>query len=200
MKNRFATLLLILSALLVTAPALLAQSGGDVDLSWHVLGSGGTSIVSGGNVTLRGTLGQSATGQSSGGNVDLSGGFWEPSSGGPLAVTLASFTARPDGNRIHLAWETVSEIDHAGFNLYRSETSQGTWSRLNEALIASPTPGSTQGHDYEWTDEAVEAGVNYRYRLHALDIYGVAQTVGEVSAMAGGPAVHPRLWLPLITD
>jgi hypothetical protein len=36
---------------------------------------------------------------------------------GPLAVTLASFDAQGQANRVVVTWETVSEIDNAGFNL-----------------------------------------------------------------------------------
>lgn len=42
--------------------------------------------------------------------------------GSPLAVTLASFTAAATADGVTLAWETVSETDNAGFNVYRAES------------------------------------------------------------------------------
>ena len=42
----------------------------------------------------------------------------------PLAVSLASFTAEPQAGSVRLAWETVSETNNAGFNLYRADNAR----------------------------------------------------------------------------
>ena len=42
-----------------------------------------------------------------------------------LAVTLASFTAESQAGHVLVAWETLSEMDTAGFNLYRSLSEGG---------------------------------------------------------------------------
>lgn len=187
----------------VTSP-LLAQIGGAIDLSWHVLSSGGTSLSSGGSVLLGGSLGQSGAGQWSGGTVALTGGFWNPDSGAPLAVDIAVFTAHAEGAAICLAWETVSEVDHAGFNVYRTaDDGQGNpapadWARLNTSLIASPAPGSSEGRAYEWLDAAVSAGQAYWYRLEAVDVNGGTQVVGLIRAQAAPAEVLRKTWLPLV--
>ena len=36
-------------------------------------------------------------------------------------ISLSSFTASPSSRAVILAWATESEIDNAGFNLYRAE-------------------------------------------------------------------------------
>ena len=76
MNRRAKILMAALALLLATTTVVLAQSGGDVDLRWHVFGDGGVITASGGNVTLSGTLGQTTAGQSVGGVVTLHGGFW----------------------------------------------------------------------------------------------------------------------------
>jgi len=86
---------------------------------------------------------------------------------GPLAVTLASFEAQAQTNSILLTWETVSEIDNAGFNLYRSNSSAGPGEL--QAFVPSAAPGSSQGAIYEWTDLDVQPGVTYFYWLEAID-------------------------------
>jgi len=54
---------------------LLAQSGGDYDLSWTTIdGGGGTS--SSGDYKLIGTIGQPDAGTMTGGDYTLRGGFW----------------------------------------------------------------------------------------------------------------------------
>ncbi len=67
-------------------------------------------------------------------------------SGSPLAVTLAAFDAQATADGVMLAWETVSELDNAGFNVYRAESETGPWSKLNDALIPAAAPGSSEGH------------------------------------------------------
>jgi len=60
--------------LLLTLP-VLAQSGGELDLSWNTIDSGGT-FSSGEGYTLGGTIGQPDAGSLTGGAYILSGGFW----------------------------------------------------------------------------------------------------------------------------
>ena len=61
--------------LLLTLP-VLAQSGGELDLSWNTVDSGGGTFSSGGGYALGGTIGQPDAGGMTGGVYTLSGGFW----------------------------------------------------------------------------------------------------------------------------
>ncbi len=63
--------------------------------------------------------------------------------------------ATADG--VTLAWETVSELDTAGFNAYRGATAEGPWTLANVALIPAAAPGSSVGHSYSWVDPAALA-------------------------------------------
>lgn len=100
----------------------------------------------------------------------------------PLAVRLADFEATYRvGDGVMLAWETVSEQDNAGFNVYRSggsdvERSQQDmeWERLNDALIPAASPGSSQGNVYTWIDKMTEPGATYWYMLEDVTLDGVA--------------------------
>ena len=42
-------------------------------------------------------------------------------------LTLSSFTASPKTNKVVLQWSTESEIDNAGFNLYRANSENGNY-------------------------------------------------------------------------
>jgi hypothetical protein len=55
---------------------ILAQSGGDYDLSWSLIIGGGETGLAGGNYLLGGAVGQPGAGTVSGGQYDLEGGFW----------------------------------------------------------------------------------------------------------------------------
>ena len=116
---------------------------------------------------------------------------------GPTAIELLSFSATPQRRAIRLDWETASEIDNLGFNLYRSESPEGERVQLNAALIPSQNPGSPVGAVYTWRDRAVTPGVTYYYWLEDMDLYGRATLHRPVSAMVkpkaqpGEPVVQP---------
>jgi hypothetical protein len=118
-------------------------------------------------------------------------------SGSPTAVTLASFTAMPQGRAIVLAWQTVSDLDLLGFHLYRAEAIDGLQIRLNGALIPGQASGGPLGAAYEFLDESVAPGRTYRYWLEDVDVRGAATRHGPVSATLL-PAGLYRIYLPLI--
>lgn len=104
----------------------------------------------------------------------------------PLAVTLASFAATPQTDHVQVTWETVSEVNNAGFNLYRSL--DGDWaSAALLGFVPSQAPGSTQGAVYAWQDFDVAAGQTVWYWLEDVDFGGTATRHGPVSATLQTP-------------
>ena len=60
------------------------------------------------------------------------------------AIELAYFTAEPGNSNVELVWNTESETDNAGFNIYRATSEDRKYIKINTALI--PAQGSsTQG-------------------------------------------------------
>lgn len=73
-RNGCIVLLIGCVALLMFSLSALGQSGGQYDLTWSTIdGGGGTS--SGGDFTLRGTIGQPDAGAITGGDYEMLGGF-----------------------------------------------------------------------------------------------------------------------------
>ncbi len=119
----------------------------------------------------------------------------------PLAVDLAFFTADATEAGVTLAWETVSELDNAGFNIYRADAADGSWAQLNAALIPAAAPGSSAGNAYTWTDAGVTPGAGYWYALEDVALNGsvtrhapVAVTISQPTAvrlvgLGAGPAL-----------
>jgi hypothetical protein len=96
-------------------------------------------------------------------------------------ITLTSFNATPGFGKVILAWETASEIDNAGFNLYRAESANGTYKIINSSII--PAKGSsTQGASYEVVDDDVQNRKTYYYKLEDIDLNGTATMHGPKSA------------------
>jgi len=97
-------------------------------------------------------------------------------------IKLLSFTTTLKAGVVILQWITISEIDNAGFNLYRAESEDGEYAKINGALI--PSEGSpTQGATYQFIDEDVQNRRTYYYKLEDLDIYGKSTMHGPVSVM-----------------
>jgi hypothetical protein len=116
----------------------------------------------------------------------------------PLAVKLASFEALPAGSAISIEWESTSEIDTLGYNLYRSDgAADAERLRLNENLIPSQAPGSAGGAAYTWLDDSVTPATTYFYWLEEVDSAGGTTLHGPVIAT---PAETPEhfVYLPLI--
>jgi len=96
-------------------------------------------------------------------------------------IKLSSFAAIPKSDRIILEWSTESEIDNVGFNLYRSETENGQYTKTNASLI--PAQGSaSQGASYEFVDKDVKNRKTYWYKLEDVDLNGTSNMHGPVSA------------------
>jgi hypothetical protein len=98
--------------------------------------------------------------------------------GYPTAIDLLSFDATAAKKAIILSWETGSETDNLGFNLYRATSVDGQKIKLNAELIPTQAPpGSTYGAEYKYRDTTVK-GRTYYYWLEDVDIYG-ATTLHE---------------------
>ena len=132
----------------------------------------------------------------------------------PTAVTLADFGAVQQGDAVLLTWETNSELNNRGFNLYRGTSDAAPDRQLNETLIPSQSQGNPGGFVYTWEDRAdLVPGTTYFYWVEDVDINGAATMHGPVSVdfavptavrvsslHAGGakPEPLPWLWVPVL--
>jgi len=86
-------------------------------------------------------------------------------------------------SEVMIQWDTASEVDTAGFNLYRSEVEEGPFEKINNELVpASSDPYA--GSNYSYRDKDVEAGINYFYQLEDVDKKGNITTHGPIEVMA----------------
>jgi len=95
-------------------------------------------------------------------------------------ITLDQFTLVPKKNRIIITWTTLSEIDNAGFNLWRSESKNGKFSKINSRIIKAKG-GAILSAKYSYTDRTSKPGTYY-YKLEDIDNNGVSIFHGPVSA------------------
>jgi hypothetical protein len=100
----------------------------------------------------------------------------------PTAVTITGLEAMPEESAIRVGWQTASELDVLGLNVYRGESLDGVRTRLNDDLIPGQVPGSPMGATYEFLDDTAKPGLEYYYWVESVDVYGVSVSQGPVSA------------------
>jgi len=86
-------------------------------------------------------------------------------------VVLLYLSAESAENGIQVSWETATEVNNFGFNIYRAEQGDGERIKLNPELIMSALgPGGLEGAKYEFLDETAQVGVTYYYWLEDVPL------------------------------
>lgn len=99
----------------------------------------------------------------------------------PSAVELISFNAESIPEGVKISWETATETDNLGFNLYRSDSLDSDKVQLNDTLIQpNVAPGSPFGAAYEFVDTGAAGLQTYFYWLEDIDASGVITLHGPV--------------------
>jgi hypothetical protein len=88
-----------------------------------------------------------------------------------LPVVLALLTATPDEGGVSIKWRTESEINNLGFDVYRSESLEGRFVKVNPAYIKGAGTDATP-HDYNFIDESAVVGKTYYYYLETISFSG----------------------------
>ena len=91
--------------------------------------------------------------------------------GKPLPVELSQFSAKIVKDEVVINWTTESELDNAGFNIFRSTSRTKDFRRINTKLIQGA--GTTgQRTAYQFIDKTAKPDVAYYYRLEDVDLSG----------------------------
>ncbi len=148
-----------------TKAGTITAAGGSVTVSAASLGS---SLFSISGITLPLTLnaGQSASFDviftpQSGGTFTSTLDFSSTATNSPAAEALGGSGVEP-AYTVNLSWD-ASSSQVAGYNVYRSSTLSGTYSKMNPALDAATA----------FTDNTVASGATYYYDVTSVNSSGV---------------------------
>lgn len=96
-----------------------------------------------------------------------------------LALLIACAPAR-----VVIQWTTATEINTAGFNVYRAERAEGPYTKINAQLI--PASDALTGGKYQYEDTTVVAGKTYYYQLEDVEYGGATARHGPIVITASG--------------
>ncbi len=118
-----------------------------------------------------------------------------------LPVELSSFTAQYLNEQAQLYWQTQTENDNLGWNVYRNSESDFTSAiRINDEFI--PGHGTTaqpQDYVYEDTNGQFESGDDYWYWLESIDYSGKVHHYDRVAIIhiSEGQDPEPQIAVPI---
>jgi hypothetical protein len=92
------------------------------------------------------------------------------SPGKPFPVELSAFVASAGKNSVYLNWQTASETNNYGFELFRGDI---------QVAFISGNGTTVQAHAYNFTDQHLKSGV-YEYILFQIDFDGTRTLAGKV--------------------
>ncbi len=107
-----------------------------------------------------------------------------------LPVELSSFNAITTAdNFAQISWETASESNLLGYNIFRSENeNQDNALRITATMITASN--QAMGDSYSYTDDEVEMNTTYNYWLQSNDFDGTSQMFGPVTIKISGEEGH----------
>lgn len=87
--------------------------------------------------------------------------------------------ASPGPLKLTLKWTTASEVDNAGFYVFRGDHKEGPFQLLNEVMIPGAGNSETPSK-YVFDDKHVEQGRTYYYYLESISLQGVKEKFSPV--------------------
>ena len=87
---------------------------------------------------------------------------------------------------VRVTWKTETEMNTAGFNLYRGLTPDGPFDVKVNASLIPPAADSLTGQAYVYVDRTAQAGTTYYYQLEEVERSGGTNKFGPISVAAGG--------------
>ena len=93
---------------------------------------------------------------------------------------VVGLRAEPRNSAVELTWKTLGEVGSTGFNIYRSESAEGPFVKVNEKPIASNGSSSVELR-YAYRDGPLKNRTTYYYRIEH-EFSGTGASFGPVSA------------------
>jgi hypothetical protein len=107
--------------------------------------------------------------------------FWLQGTLGVIPVELTSFTATTKENVVTLIWQTATEKNNSGFEIFRFTQKDNDWSQID---FIEGNGTTTEVSNYSFVDENLLAG-SYSYKLVQIDFDGTRTESDVVNVEIG---------------
>ncbi|MDD5467595.1 MAG: hypothetical protein PHS96_07295 [Anaerolineales bacterium] len=97
--------------------------------------------------------------------------------------------ARSGEATVEVEWQTASELNTLGFNLYRGEEPDGPFEKVNPSLITASND-AILGGEYSYTDRLDRPGARVYYQLEEVEIGGATTRHGPIEGVAQSANRH----------
>jgi hypothetical protein len=88
-----------------------------------------------------------------------------------------------------IKWSTASELDNFGYDVYRSESEDGAFERLNTEVIEGA--GTTdEVNRYQYVDDTIDPRKTYYYYVESISMSGVRERFTPIAKTP--PKVPPE--------
>jgi hypothetical protein len=94
----------------------------------------------------------------------------------------------PETYDYRIRWATASEVDNFGFDVFRSESEDGPFDKLNDRVIEGAGT-SDEPQRYEFVDDTIDPHKTYYYYVESISMSGVRERFTPVGK--AGPKIKP---------
>lgn len=103
-----------------------------------------------------------------------------------LAVVFALAALAGCTAPVRVTWKTETEMNTAGFNLYRGTSPDGPFDIKVNAELIPPSSDPLTGKEYTYLDTTAQGGVTYYYELQEVERNGAINRFGPIEVRAQG--------------
>ncbi len=112
------------------------------------------------------------------------------------AVSMHSLAAVPYNSKVDIRWETNTEQNHRGFNVYRSNADASEFQQINPTIIKNIFNAGQSKGKYRFVDADVSNDMTYYYYVEDVEVDGDTTLHGPVLAtplatLGNPPATDP---------
>jgi len=88
-----------------------------------------------------------------------------------MLFTPVTLAGESEGIKNSIKWVTASELNNFGFDVFRGESEEGPFTRINEHTIAGAGSSDTP-NQYKYVDANIEVGKVYWYYVESISMSG----------------------------
>ncbi len=106
-----------------------------------------------------------------------------------VSSSPAPVETQQEEGMLRIAWRLQTQQNVYGFNVYRAETENGPWIRVNKEIIPGDDTTSLP-HTYEFYDKGLEVGKRYYYYVEEITFDGKTEKITPVQSGVAKPVSY----------